>query len=79
MLAKHTSMVYIGGMTLSDYLELKRINNTQFARIIGRSGEAVRRYREGARIPAPDVMVDVFLATEGAVQPNDFYNLPVLK
>lgn len=72
-------MVYTGGMTLSDYLDLKRINNGQFARIIGRSGEAVRRYRAGERIPAPDVMVDVFLATEGAVQPNDFYNLPVLK
>lgn len=29
-------------------------------------------------IPRPDLMVKIFLITQGAVSPNDFYDLPVL-
>ena len=33
-------------------------------------------FRDGKRIPSRDLMVGLYVATKGAVQPNDFYDLP---
>ncbi len=37
----------------------------------------MERARNSA-IPGPALMIELFLLTDGAVQPNDFYDLPVL-
>lgn len=48
-----------------------------FARSIGTSSEAVRRYAAGQRVPRPAVMQKIIEATKGAVGPGDFYGLTV--
>ena len=68
-------MVIYGDMTLDEHIKRTGVKNAEFARLIGVSGEAVRRYREGARIPSAEVMRRIVRVTGGAVQPNDFYEL----
>ncbi len=63
-------------MNLKSYLDVKSITYSAFARQIGTSAEAVRRYAERARVPTQDVMRRIHAVTEGAVQPNDFFDLP---
>ena len=38
-------------------------------------GRTYQRYENGERLPAPDVMRRIVAATNGTVQPNDFYRL----
>ena len=60
-------------MTLADFLEANKITLTAFAEVIDVSVEAVRRYRDGMRIPQPEIMDRIKRATGGCVMPNDFY------
>lgn len=61
-------------MTLSEYLATSQTSVEEFARCIGvHEKVSVRRYLSGARIPARPIMVRIVQATDGAVQPNDFY------
>lgn len=32
----------------------------------------------GALVPGPAIMIEIYRLTDGAVQPNDFYDLPAL-
>ncbi len=61
-------------MTLDEYLSQNDIRNSSFAALIGVSSEAVRRYRDGERIPRPKQMTAIEQATDGAVRANDFFN-----
>ena len=63
-------------MKLKAHLDTSGQTYSGFARRIGTTAEAVRRYAEGERIPAPDVMVRIAKETDGGVMPNDFYPLP---
>lgn len=45
------------------------------AKRIGCSEAALSRYENG-RVPSPDVMQKIIDATEGAVTPDDFFDLP---
>ena len=45
---------------------------------LGVGPETVRRYESGQRIPSRQHMARIYLATGGAVAPNDFYDLPAL-
>ncbi len=65
-------------MKLAEHLKEQGISTDAFARTIGVSGEAARRYLKGERIPEPKVMVKIVLASGGEVQPNDFYAVPDL-
>lgn len=60
-------------MQLASYLSKRHIHPADFAKQIGVSGEAVRRYLVEGRIPTPSVMTRIVEATHGKVTPNDFY------
>lgn len=65
-------------MKLRDYLSSRKIRLEDFAVAIGASHAAVvSRYANGRRMPDRDAMAAIVKATAGAVQPNDFYDLPV--
>lgn len=63
-------------MKLQEYLEFKKIKQAAFAKLVGVSAQNITRYARGQRIPDDQIMPLIFLATDGAVSPNDFYNLP---
>lgn len=64
-------------MKLQNYLALNAVKQKDFAARIGENQTCVNRYCLGQRIPRPDVMRKIFCETNGAVTPNDFFDLPV--
>jgi transcriptional regulator with XRE-family HTH domain len=62
-------------MKLSDYLTAKSITRFDFAQMIDRSPEAVRRYMKGERKPEPETMLRIAEITEGEVTANDFFGI----
>jgi len=62
-------------MTLDDFLQSSGQTDTAFARLIGVSSEAVRRYRAGTRMPEKQVMQMIALHSGGQVTANDFYGI----
>lgn len=63
-------------MTLKEWLTENSIEARDFAPLISRSPEAIRRYIAGERIPDRETMPLIVFQTGGAVTPNDFFNLP---
>lgn len=63
-------------MTLDDWLTKHGISNPAFGARIGCTAEAVRKYRNGDRIPDKATMPKIARETEGEVTANDFYALP---
>ena len=63
-------------MRLIDHIITSGCGIGGFADKIGVSHETVRRYCNGSRVPAQDAMRAIFIATSGAVSPNDFFDLP---
>lgn len=64
-------------MTLKDWFEEQGIEAPEFARRIGRSTEAVRRYLNGDRIPDRSTMPLIVRETNGRVTANDFFGIEV--
>lgn len=64
-------------MKIREFLKKHRIEQADFAGQIGISPQAVSCFCLGKRIPRSDVMRKIFDATNGAVTPNDFFDLPV--
>lgn len=62
-------------MPLKDWLSANNKTFGEFGAEIGRSGEAVRRYAIGLRIPDRDTMPEIARATDGAVTANDFFGI----
>ena len=62
-------------MDLQTYISLKGMSQEQFAQRIGVKQKSVSRYAAGERVPHPKIMSDIYSATNGAVEPNDFYEL----
>ena len=62
-------------MTLKDWLERRGVKVPEFAALIGRTPEAVRRYVAGERIPDKDTMPLIFQHTAGEVTANDFFGI----
>ena len=58
------------------YLEQQKLTYSAFARKIGVSPQAVRRYVTGERRPSADIMTAIAQATDGEVRPNDFFDSP---
>lgn len=63
-------------MKLAAYMELNGLNAEAFAALIDRKPITVARYLNGTRIPRKAEMGRIHTVTGGAVQPNDFYELP---
>lgn len=59
-------------MTLHDYLLATKTTDDSFARLVGVSVGAVRKWRYGERTPRPAQMACIREATKGRVTPNDF-------
>jgi len=62
-------------MDLQTYISLKGMSQEQVAQRIGVKQKSVSRYAAGERVPHPKIMSDIYSATDGAVEPNDFYEL----
>ena len=60
-------------MRLSAYLSDKGESTAEFAARLGVTGEAVRLWLNGERIPRQEMMVRISQATDNAVTPNDFF------
>jgi len=59
---------------------MKGMTQAALAAQLGCSQSYVSQMERGKApiIPGPDVMAEIHRVTEGAVQPNDFYDLPDL-
>ena len=64
-------------MKLQSYLVSRDYPAREFSRRLGVSPAAVARYASGKRIPSPAIMRRIVTETDGAVTPNDFYDVPV--
>ena len=62
-------------MTLLAYLQTHGLTHAAFAEKIGVGVETARRYALGLRHPRPAIMRRIVDATDGAVQPSDFYEM----
>lgn len=62
-------------MKLDEYLNKTGMTHSDFAKLIGCEQPTVTRYVKG-RIPSRDVILRISQVTNGAVTPNDFYDLP---
>ena len=61
-------------MKLSDYLKEQDLTLSAFAEAIGLDVSTVHRAATGKVIPSRENMATIVKATDGAVQPNDFYS-----
>lgn len=63
-------------MQLSSYLSDNDISIPQFAQKIGAANRTiVWRYVNGIRRPSKEMLARIYDVTNGAVTPNDFYDL----
>lgn len=69
---------YIGYMNLASYLEKNESSGNAFAARIGVPAITVQRYLKG-RLPTKEIVIAIYVATDGEVTPNDFYPLPDIK
>lgn len=67
-------------MRLAQWRKVKGWTQTQLADELGVSQPYVSDMERASSpsIPGPSVMIEIFILTRGAVQPNDFYDLPAL-
>ena len=63
-------------MKLGDWISQRGITPTDFARRIDRAPSTVTRLIAGDTLPDRDTVKRIFGATDGAVTPNDFFDLP---
>jgi transcriptional regulator with XRE-family HTH domain len=64
-------------MKLRAHLTQTGTSVAEFSRKIGVSKMAVQHWVSGNRIPRPEIMKRITEATNGAVQPNDFFDMGV--
>lgn len=66
-------------MKLKKYVkQTLKISGRRAAKQLGVNTETFRTWMEDICIPGHDAMVDLFIWSNGHVQPNDFYDLPDL-
>ncbi len=63
-------------MTLKDYLSQEGIDDGAFASLVNCDRSTIYRIRENGQRPSPSLMAEIVKATDGRVQPNDFYDVP---
>jgi transcriptional regulator with XRE-family HTH domain len=60
------------GMKLATYLEKHGLTEPEFAKAVGQSEFAVRKWLNGSRFPRRDNLLEIERVTGGKVTPNDF-------
>jgi transcriptional regulator with XRE-family HTH domain len=63
---------------LGDWRRAKGLTQEDLGAKLGCEKPTVARYEAGTRIPERDTMRRIYVVTDGAVTPNDFYDLPDL-
>lgn len=63
-------------MRIEEFVKKSKMKQEAFAEKIGVTQGALSRYVNGIRMPPPAIMRKIYVATNGAVTPNDFYGLP---
>lgn len=63
-------------MKLSAWLKLKDLTAQQFGERIDRAPSTITRLLRGESVPDKATMLRIVAETEGAVTPNDFFDLP---
>ena len=66
---------YASVMKLDAWLETSGTRDNVFAKRIGVSRVTLFRIKTGRRIPEREVMEKISAETDGAVTPNDFYDI----
>ena len=61
---------------LEAWRKARGLTKEQLGAALGCDGATVSRYISRRRLPTPEIMRRIFAVTEGAVQPNHFYQLP---
>lgn len=61
-------------MTLKEFLAARSMPAVEFARLVGTTEASVSRWLAGARVPRPEWMRRIYVATDRAVTPNDWIN-----
>lgn len=64
-------------MRLEDWLNEQKVSVGAFARKIGVPDSTIRRVISERRSPTHAIMERIIAATDGAVLPNDFFELPM--
>jgi len=62
-------------MKLKNYIKDSKISINDFAKTVGVHRMTIQKYIYEIRMPIATIMQKIYLATNGEVQPNDFYNL----
>lgn len=62
-------------MRLKEYFEINGITPEVAAEALDTTGVSINRYLKGRRIPNQKYMQKIFEYTNGAVTPNDFFNI----
>lgn len=65
-------------MRLQDYLEQTSMTEVRFAEWIGAPHSCVHKWNRQGVVPRPHYMRRIYVKTDGAVGPADFYDLPPL-
>ena len=66
-------LLFSSTMKLDDYLKRHKKTQAEFAEQVGVTAEAVRLWITGGRSPSSTTMRSIIDATDGKVQPNDFF------
>lgn len=59
-------------MTLSEYMEKNSTTDQKMSDEIGVSRSAITQYRNGVRMPKPEIALEIYRVTKGKVSPTDF-------
>lgn len=61
-------------MTLDQWMKEQGLTPEKVGVEIGTTGESVRRYRSGSRMPEPEIVERIFVVTNGAVTVQDLHD-----
>lgn len=65
-------------MKLRDWREHAGVSTKVIAAVLGTTTMCLNYWERGIRLPRAEAMRAIFALTQGAVTPNDFYDLPAL-
>ena len=65
--------------TLDEWIKEHPDQHGALAEALGIHEKSVHRYRNRSRVPTPEMMRLIYVFTDGAVDPNSFYDLPEIK
>jgi len=63
-------------MNLKQWMTRHGVTGLELAKALGIASQTVYRYAHGQRVPGKSMMLRICEATDGEVEPNDFYGVP---